>query len=251
MSRIRSKRIIRPDYKYAAFFIPLIGIIVTLILGAAGAFIQFTLGDPFFTAVGILIVQYLLFNIFHFDGLLDSADALIVFAGREKRLEILKDVKTGSFAFFSGTIYLIVKVYLLFKGIGFIFQTDIAALIMLLSYPVSGRSAASFIPCLLRPAREGGLGALLSGSRLRHAAAGTLLSVSIAAIPVLLISPRGGFFGWLPLLSFSAALPAILLSGIAYKRKIGGYTGDALGLAVEAGELLHLILFYFIVRGIL
>ena len=85
VSRIPIKRRIRTEYRYTVLFLPLMGIIVALILAATAFATQYLAGDEFLVAIALLVVQYGLFNIFHFDGLLDSADALIVFARREKR----------------------------------------------------------------------------------------------------------------------------------------------------------------------
>lgn len=255
VSRIMIKRSIRPEYRYTVLFLPIIGVLIIPILGLTGALSRMIFVEPFLIAVSVLCVQYGLFNIFHFDGLLDSADALIVFAGREKRLDILKDVKIGSFAFFVGAMYLAVKLYLLSRGAAMVFLAEgglparIALSMMLLSFGISGRAAAAMLPCVLRPARPGGLGALLTGSKIQYAIFGTIISI----IPSLLcwIALPGGAdeHGWFLLLVFLSIPGASLLTGLWYARKIGGYTGDALGLAVELGELVHLLIFFIIIKG--
>ncbi len=256
VSRIPIKREIQPEYRYTVLFLPLIGIIVALFLTAAGFAARFAVGDEFLVAIVVLAVQYGLFNIFHFDGLLDSADGLIVFAGREKRLEILKDVKIGSFAFFVGVMYVVTKIYLLSRGISIIFAPDtgvavrFATAALIFSYAVSGRAAAALLPCLLNPARSGGLGALLTGSRLRYAVGGTVVATAVVAALWGVLPGAAASHGWWPLLVFLAVPAAALVAGIPFKRKIGGYTGDTLGLAVEIGELIHLLIFYLIMGGV-
>ncbi len=252
VSRIPLKCRIEPVYEYTVFFLPVMGIVVGALDLVGGFAAQVLFGDSFLVAVSIVVFQYGLFNIFHFDGLLDSADALLVFGERRKRLEILKDVKIGSFALFGGIVYMCTKLYVLFRGVAFLrtypepAMDGLAAAVLMFSHAVSGRAAAAFIPCLVAPARPDGLGALLGGSSFGHAAAGTIL----ALLPVTVLwgaSPRAvDVVGWVPLLSFLSIPAAGAVAGIAYKKKIGGYTGDALGLAVELGELIHLILFFLL-----
>lgn len=256
VSRIPIGRSIHPEYRYTVLFLPLIGLIVVFFLAVAAILTRFIIDDAFLVSIVALIVQYAFFNIFHFDGLLDSADALIVFADREKRLRILKDIKIGSFAFFVGVIYVVAKLYLLFRGVSIAFESGsdmlsrLQGVLLLFAYAVSGRAAAAVLPCLLSPARPGGLGKLIAGSRFSHALAGIVLAVvPIAALWV--FSPGAASSnGWWPLLVFLSIPVAALLSGIPYKRKIGGYTGDALGLAVEIGEVIHLLFFYLTMRGV-
>jgi adenosylcobinamide-GDP ribazoletransferase len=255
VTRIPIKREIRLEYGLTVFFLPLMGVIVVVVLTAVAFVAHYGIGDPFIVAVLILAVQYGLFNIFHFDGLLDSADALIVFAGREKRLEILKDVKIGSFAFFVGVMYIVTKLYLVSRGIAIVFELESGATVrlagatILFSYAISGRAAAAFVPCVLSPARSGGLGALLIDSRLRHAILGTVVAMAAGAAAWAVVPGAAQSHGWWPTVAFLAVPAAGLLSGIPFKRKIGGYTGDTLGLSVEIGEVLHLLIFYSVMRG--
>ena len=253
VSRIRVRRCFTPDYRYLAFFLPVVGLIVVVIILACYAFVWELLREPFLSAVAVMIIQYLLFNIFHFDGLLDSADALFCYADRDRRLEILKDVKIGAYALFAGTMYLVIKVYLLFRNIEALHHPDACATtlwlnaVLLFTYPISGRAAASLIPCFLSPARKEGLGVKMKNSTVLHSVLGTILSLS----PVFIVLTVAGvvrkdwslFWG---LLVYISIVVGLLAAYLPYSRKIGGYTGDTQGFAVEMGEVVHLFLFYII-----
>lgn len=254
-SRIPVRATITPEYRFAGFFIPVIGIFGAMLVSLAGFGGVYFFHDAFLAAVVALVLQYAAFNLFHFDGLLDSADALAVFGGKEKRLTILKDVHVGSFALFCGVVYLVTKVYLLCRGLRYLqdlpggLVENVGLLAVLASYCVSGRAAGAFLPALLKPARTGGLGVLLSGSSLTSALFGTVAAIAIVSLPHLLTMGSG--------LDALFLIPAIagftlsaVFSGLLYKRKIGGYTGDAIGLAIEIGELAHLFLFVLIVEYI-
>jgi adenosylcobinamide-GDP ribazoletransferase len=231
-----------PDYSRADLFLPCVGILAALVAwcGARAGFSLFS-GDPLLSALAALVLQYFAFNLFHLDGLLDSADALLPLASRERRLEILKDPRIGSYGFAAGFFSLAAKVALvlyIIKNYGLTGPGAIAAF----GYPVAGRIACALVPLAIRPAKPDGLGSLLRGLKLRYLALGALLSLCPFALPATL----AGAWRELAGLGMSAVLAAMLGGGLvasAYTRKAGGFTGDALGAAVESGELAYLAAF--------
>ncbi len=235
----------KQDFRYAGFFLPLTGLLIGVLCFFVFMLSYFSVVDKFLLTILILLLQYGLFNLFHFDGFLDSADALFCFVDKKRRLEILKDTSTGSFALFSGVVYLLLKIYLLFSLIKVISFSDLFPAVCLFAYPVSGRISASLIPCFLDPARETGLGVLLRGLKKRYSFSGAFISIfSVYAFsfPHLI----NGLAGISP---FAGSAIAFFLVYILYRKKIGGYTGDAMGLAVETGELFHLLIFFFVYRS--
>jgi cobalamin synthase len=79
---------------------------------------------------------------------------------------------------------------------------------------------------------------------LRRAVPGSLIAIAFVVIPLALWFP-----GDLP---FAAAFIAAPLTAFfvtaRYNKNLGGYTGDALGLAVELGELCHVAFLFVILR---
>jgi adenosylcobinamide-GDP ribazoletransferase len=173
---------------------------------------------------------------------------MAIFGDREKRLAILKDTNVGSFALFCGVLYLVTKVYLLFRGLAYLHESsgglieNLELLVVLASYCVSGRTAGAILPAVLKPAKANGLGVLLSGSSLLSALLGGATATVIISLPWLLTMEWGRNALFLIPIIASAPLAAAF-SAFIYKKKVGGYTGDAIGLAVEIGELVHLFLF--------
>jgi adenosylcobinamide-GDP ribazoletransferase len=250
------------------FFLPVIGIAAGAVsLAAAMTVLPL---DPVLAVFAVFAAQYLAFNLFHFDGLLDTADAFLCYAGRERRLEILKDSRIGVFAFLTGCIYLGLKAYLLYRLIalfgpaaGAAPETSMAVVagtegpavfrqaLLVFTYPVTGRAAAALVPCLTRPARKEGLGAALADYSRTTAAAGMILAVLLPTAAGALLG--GGAFTS-PAAAPGAAVGAIaaalgvLLAGggtaALYRHRAGGFTGDALGAAVELGELIHLLMVF-------
>jgi adenosylcobinamide-GDP ribazoletransferase len=195
-----------------------------------------------------LLVLFFAFDLFHFDGLLDTADAFLGFASKEKRFEILKDPRTGSFGVFAGLVFLGALWYCTARAI----EAPRVFAAAFLVAPVTGRAAAALIPVLLKPARPGGLGAMIQPYSKRAALAG----LATALVLSLLLSWLGAMIGTdaegvgssltgVALVAtgagFAFGIAAALVSLLpAYGRGLGGYTGDALGAAICLGTVGHL-----------
>lgn len=230
------------DFSMFAFFFPIIGLIVsTLVLGL------FTILNPILIYSGItvfliLFIQYITFNLFHFDGLLDCADAFLYNTTKERRLAILTDKRTGAFAIFSGAMYLLLKIYLLNESITILNsnESNWIWIFILFSYPLTGRIAGSLMPAIIPPAEDPGLAELLKDYSPLLLTSGILIAFSIPVVIVL--SSINIIIGVLLFfLPFSGAIIAgLAVSGIS-KKLVGGYTGDSIGLTIETGEIFHLI----------
>ncbi len=236
------------------FWLPMVGLCVAALEGSILVLLSLTLFPPVFVALCALAVQYFCFNLFHLDGLLDTADAFLGTGDRERRLAILKDSRIGTYAFFAGLLYLVAKIELLSFAVSATRAISgapgwLLAAAGILAYPIAGRTAGSLIPAFLEPARGDGLGILAQGSEARRSLLGCLAALlSWALLGALLSALVGGTAPPIPLTALvslwfvvpaSAALAAAAV-GNTFRRGVGGYTGDALGAAVELAELAHL-----------
>lgn len=235
----------KPDYSSVAFFLPLVGLHAGL-LACAGAFIGLAaFGPGLLAALSAILAQYLAYNLFHFDGLLDTADAAGAFGDQDKRRAILKDPRIGAFAMFAGFMVLAARAGAL-SGLFELTRAGMARASLLpwaalLLAPTAGRLAAIVVTLSCSPASTKGLAASL-GSLSPISA---ILGYALAAAPASLLAgiiwgPLGAALSLL-----TGALVAIVtgvMLGIWYGRKLGGYNGDALGAAVELGELVVLLL---------
>jgi adenosylcobinamide-GDP ribazoletransferase len=235
------------------FWLPLVGFPVALLTAISFYVVHLLLGDPVLSILFSLIVQYGAFNLFHFDGLLDTADAFLGSVSREKRLAILKDSRIGVYALFTGTAYLALKFSLIYR-LRFL---PPPLLVFLFAYPITGRFAAALIPGFFTTAKKEGLGNLTQGSQILRTLGGFFLSfllwIGLAILcfsffyPLNFPSPSmvptiRFIYPWLfPL--WTAPMITFLL-GRLYQKNLGGYTGDTLGAAVELGELGHLFMLY-------
>jgi len=245
VSRIPLRASFEPDFSRSDFWLPLIGPFASAAALAGLALGTAAFRDPLLAALCAIVFQYLGFNLFHLDGFLDSADALAGQAAPERRLEILKDPRIGSYALFFGFALLAAKAAAM---AALLRLSPAAAVAVILAAPVAGRSAGALVPLLARPAREGGLGALMTGFSGRRVAFGWLLaSLPLAACGAAAAAWPGTVLGapavWAVAGAASATAAVTAGSALAalYRRKVGGFTGDAIGAAVETGELACLL----------
>lgn len=249
VSRIPVPRPFVWDRSGLDFHLPLVGLPVAA-LSALSLWSASAAGlSPSLSAILCLSVQYFAFNLFHLDGLMDSADALLGHGDREKRLAILKDSRIGVYAFFVGFAYLSAKAALLAEAARRLPGAGSADIAVIFAYPVCGRSAGALVPALVPPARTDGLGAAAAGARasrtLRGATAAAAVLWAAGAAAFALRGERGfsefaaiAVLSW-PLILVSAYAAAVATAR-AYRKAVGGYTGDAQGAAIELGELLCL-----------
>lgn len=179
--------------------------------------------DPFITALAALGLVYYLFNLFHFDGFLDTIDGMLSQRERGRILEIMKRGNIGPAALFFGVLYLAAKVYL-------VQRTDIMDTA---SVFVVARLGMSLACAAGSPAREDGIGRLVLRAPLWRFAIAMLY---LAGLP---------FISTMPLMRLAAATVVVLIADylivLLISRRIGGLTGDTLGFISEANELIMLL----------
>lgn len=243
ISRIPIKTEFTIDFSRADFWIPAISIFTSMAATAGFYLGMFFTGSIDISAGFAILFQYWFFNLFHLDGLMDSADALLPAASKERRFEILKDPRIGTYGFFAGFMALSMRFALLTSGMldgtsyfRFVFPA-------LLATPLAGRLSAALLARFFKPASDRGLGALMRNFSLPRIMAGT----AVALVPLALFSFGSGDWFLFIIAAILVLLSAFSVSqfvGRAYRLKIGGFTGDSLGCAIELSELLFLFLFF-------
>ncbi len=206
---------------------PLVGLVIGLCLAAAWNLLQPLLPRPV-VMVLVLGIHILLSGGFHLDGVADSADGW--FSGRGRREEIL-DIMRDSAIGTMGTLALILLLLLKFTALESLPAAATGSALLLM--PVYGRFTIVVLAYLSPYARpEGGLGkAIVTGAGRRE----LLLAGGSTAIMALAAAGSPGL-----LLMLLLAAAAGLISWRC-RRRLGGITGDLLGFACEAGEVLALL----------
>ena len=209
-----------PNLSRSTWAYPLVGAIVGAI-GAATMFAAHALGINLVLSVFIMItVMVLSTGAFHEDGLADTADGIGGGWTRERKLEIMRDSRIGTY----GTVALLLSLGLRSAAL---VSLDDVMLIILSTVMASTISRAGIVLLLLvmSPARSDGMGTVAENP--------PLLSVAVALFFALLASqivPHG--------------MTASLVGGIGLlviyrlgKKHLGGYTGDLLGAGQQVSEI--------------
>ena len=209
------------DVSRSAGFFPAVGLLV----GAGGCLLYFVtkpLFQPSTCVILVLIYSTLITNGFHEDGLADSIDGFGGGWTREQTLTIMRDSRIGTF----GALALIFLVLLKYN------------LLSMLEWPrfwrwflfANAASRWSSLPlCMwLSYARPEGQGKLVARRVSWPAAIVGTLTIGAAS---LVFAPRTAIVG------VTVACTVALLTGLYYRHRLGGITGDCLGATNQLTEL--------------
>ncbi|HTN63856.1 MAG TPA: adenosylcobinamide-GDP ribazoletransferase [Devosia sp.] len=227
-----------PDLNRIAMALPLASVAIgigpaLLLIGAA------VLGLPAYFAAALGVGAVVMTGgAMAEDALADSADGLFGGSTRERRLEIMKDSRHGTYGVAALCLFIVLRVV----GLGSVAAINpLAAAAIWLAAAVVGRSGALWLAVALAPARADGAAATAGRLQKRSFAVGAVLALillfvlggpatSLLALALALLLVVGVIAGW-------TALSA---------RLVGGQTGDligALGALLEISVLTALLLF--------
>lgn len=215
----------RDDLGRSAGWYPLVGVfigaVVALVKWIAGFFIS-----PFAAAVLAAGCWILLTGGLHLDGLADCCDGMLVAATPERRLEIMKDSRLGTFGVTGLVLHLLLKIA---------FLSVLSGINLALAVPLAASLGRWMVLLAARQplAKSEGLGAAFA----THLKAGTYFAALILPLGLACAAGvRGG-----------AAFLFVHLTGWAVfrfsKHRIGGLTGDVYGMLIELSEIIVLLVF--------
>jgi adenosylcobinamide-GDP ribazoletransferase len=201
------------EFARASGFYPAVGWTLGIILCAVA---WLTSSLPHGVSAALVVAAWLgLTGMLHFDGLVDSGDALLAAKPPAKRLEILSDVHMGAFGLGVGVIYLITKWSALDSRPDYL---------VILFAPVLARAALLAPMNLFPAARSESLGA--------RAREGNWPIGLLIALPAIVFAPK---------LAIVALIASLLVAWFASRRLGGGISGDIYGAIVEIAEVTVLI----------
>ncbi len=208
---------------HSAKYFPLVGMLVGAM--AASILLLASLGLngalPALLAVGVGIA---ITGAFHEDGLADTADGLGGGSTPARRLEIMKDSRTGTYGIIALGLVLAIKVAALTE-----ITPPLTAAVALIAAHAGGRAATVIVMARQRYARDPGTAKVKPGAvGITHA---DLLIAVVLALPPLLLMPSAGALGGVIVGGVAASWPAL-----SARKLIGGYTGDVLGAVEQAFE---------------
>ncbi|WP_322515837.1 adenosylcobinamide-GDP ribazoletransferase [Rhodopseudomonas palustris] len=222
-----SDRAPEPDWLTRAMtFFPITGVGIGVI-SALVFLIGNSLFGPGLAALLAVAASVIVTGAMHEDGLADTFDSFGGGWSVAKRLEIMKDSRLGTY----GGLALGLDVALRAMALA---QLPLwAALATLVACHAAARATPGFVKRKLSYAGD------VSGMKVSYAEEPmrkdewvlVLVTVALAALPLLLVSPLALITG----LGFGAALAATIASWA--KRLLGGYTGDVLGATEQMFEI--------------
>ncbi len=221
----------KDSMKYTMLFFPWIGLMIGAIT-YGWAVISTLIGmNSILSAVILILLPIIISGGIHLDGLIDTCDAVFSYGDKEKKLNILKDPRTGAFGVIGCSVYL-----LFLLGVSCqLLQTDRFLILLVLIFFIS-RTIGAIALLTVKSARENGLGdTFAKAADRRFNLTILILYLCIALSFVFIINVMLGFIVIVVLSSF-------LFLYINYINKnFGGITGDLTGFMITTVELLLLL----------
>nr|WP_281283502.1 adenosylcobinamide-GDP ribazoletransferase [Thiospirochaeta perfilievii] len=210
--------------------IPLVGLVIGLTISGI-----FTLSTNIFSNLftsGLMTIWWIFITGgLHLDGLSDSSDGLFGGTTVEKRLEIMKDSRTGVFGVLTLICFILLKLLTINE---LIINSRVSIIPILISIPIISRWCVVFSIFSFKSAKEGGLGVFFKKFiRVKDLILSLILTVGI-------IFYFTGLLG--VLVTLLSTLITFLLS-LFYIKKLGGLTGDLYGAINEIIELISMLQF--------
>ena len=224
-TQVFDKDEVTPRLVIGCEYFPLVGLLLALLLWLL-VLILAPLVPQLVLAALLVAMLVILTGGLHLDGLMDSCDGLFGGSTRERKLEIMRDSRVGSFGVLGATCILLLK-FALFASI----RAHTLPLALLIALP-SARWAMVLVLRVFPGARPTGLGAAF------HQAVTTerLVLASIVALTIVLMA--GQFIG---LIVWITVTITTLILGSWITRSIGGLTGDSYGAIEEVAEVVALL----------
>jgi adenosylcobinamide-GDP ribazoletransferase len=215
------------DLGRSAVWFPAIGLVLGVVLAAVDWGLS-RLFPPLLVAALVVALWAALTGGLHLDGLADCGDGLLSAVSTERRLEIMRDPRLGSFGGLSLCLFLLLKV----AAVASLPASSLTTLFALCYSPALARWLLLLV-ARQPSARPGGMGAAF--------AVGLKPAIIVfAAILPLVLMVLGA---WAAVVAAGLALlVAFGIIGVA-RRRLGGVTGDVFGLTVEVCELAVLLVF--------
>ncbi len=213
-----------PDMKQvgeSAWAFPLIGAGIGLVLVLGKALLGLVF-PPIITALGVLTLWLIVTGGLHVDGWCDCWDALAAPVTPERRREILKDSRLGTFGAIALTLLLG------FKAAALVVATPLY--LPLLAAPIIGRGI------MVITAKDASYGDEGMGSGFVAGVSSKAIRVALAAI--LIFGVLCGFRGFIAVI---LALAAASWFKVFAQRRLGMVNGDVLGAVCELAEVVFIV----------
>lgn len=217
-----------PDFARVAPVLPVVGSLLA-VLPAVGLWVGQGAG-PVLAATLCVAVAVVTTGAFHEDGLADTADSFGA-ATPERRLEIMRDSRIGTFGAAALVLVLLARVLAIAQLVaGHDLWTVVAALLIIGGL---SRTAPLVMLVALPPARQGGLSYAVGLPSRRHVLVAWVVGIVLATVLALSAALPGEWWG--ATLGTSLAVGALAVPFA--RRHVGGHTGDVSGACQQVAEV--------------
>ena len=261
------------DFGKSVVAFPYVGLIIGLILA-----LLYGILSPFIPLVPLMLIlviaEFLITGGLHADGLMDTSDGLFSGRERDRKLEIMKDSRIGSFGVVAFVFVTLLKWQLLT-----VIPTAEFIPMALIMMPLMSRWSLVLSIRSYPYAREQGMGAAFANLAPRHVITYNTLSTFFMPIVILIIGTilytllygvysifsiadvgyvvGLGVLVYATLGIFQINIVSMIITYIINRilnhyivKQLGGTTGDTYGFVVEVTEVL-LLLIYIIILSVL
>lgn len=212
--------------KYSLCFLPLIGAVIGGILCGWNVAWPYLCNYNFLPAVVFVVVPVVISGGVHVDGFIDTVDAICSKKPMERKLEILRDIHTGSFSLIITLSYFLV-------ALGVWSEMPIDAVPVLAFGFVLSRALSGLAIVIFPHAKTSRLfDAYADGAQKKIVIAMMLLYIAVSAVMMCYLEPLYGSIGVL------GAAVAFAYYYYAAKKHFGGITGDVAGYFIQVCELI-------------
>ena len=225
-----SKRMDKDVQQAAMWFYPIVGAILGLVLVTlVWLCFQYNPQAPVFLVAALVLALWVYFTgAMHLDGVADTADAWVGGLGNHKRtLEIMKDPRIGAMGVAAMLVILLVKFAAI---VVLIEQTQSNTWLLLgglLLIPMMARTGIIGVMATTTYVRKQGMVSDTQNAATKNKVLVMGIIMALLAIPMLQEKTLLILLAWvLVLAAYRRAL----------NKRLGGYTGDTLGAAVEIQE---------------
>ncbi|MFB4163471.1 adenosylcobinamide-GDP ribazoletransferase [Alteribacillus sp. JSM 102045] len=217
--------------RFAIFFFPVCGLLI-----GSGVFALLVISSSIFAlpdyilAFFIVALLLVMHGGLHLDGWMDVSDAAASWQDKQKRLEIMKDSRTGAAAVWT-TILLIGSRFLF---VLFVLETDVVPIwLLLLLVPVLSRTAMGHLIIAAPLARKDGLAAWFQ-SESKRKDTWIILAVCAFVISLILAFIPNGMNSVMFIIA--VVIIAYWLARFLFFSMFGGVNGDMAGALCEGME---------------
>ncbi|WP_306454205.1 adenosylcobinamide-GDP ribazoletransferase [Neobacillus jeddahensis] len=181
----------------------------------------------------------------HLDGWMDASDAYFSYQDREKRLEIMKDPRTGAFGVLSVLVLISCRFLFIYEST---MNVTVSTYIFIVVIPFFSKAVMGVMLLTVKSAKQEGLGSMFQRAATPRALWPYPFYIIIVFFMIVMIDPDFLLIGMLSLVAAGCL--------IVFRRKaitwFGGISGDVLGASVEGMELILWmtvwLLHYFVIE---